>query len=105
MATRGENRQFQRRQLRRQFKRSNVGHESMFAGRRNYGQGQLKHEEIEMPEPHKCDPEDRFIIYDARNIPCGHACYICEAEKIAKYRPEVMNDPNYECDEFIEDDY
>lgn len=50
MATRGKNRQFQRRQLRRQFKRSNVSQESMFAGRRNYGEGQLKHEDIELPE-------------------------------------------------------
>ena len=43
-------------------------------------------------------------LYDARGIECCRVCDQCEARQAAKYRPEVMNDPNYEADEPIEEE-
>ena len=40
--------------------------------------------------------------YDARGIPLARVCPKCREEKLAKYRPEVLTDSNYECDEPIE---
>ena len=43
---------------------------------------------------------------DARGIPLARVCDKCREEKLAKYRPEVLTDPNYEADEPIEpEDY
>lgn len=41
---------------------------------------------------------------DARGIYIGYMCDDCRAEKLAKFRPEVLMDSNYECDEPIEAD-
>lgn len=43
-----------------------------------------------------------WIEYDARGIPLGRACYLCVDKLKAKFRPEVLTDPNYECNEQIE---
>jgi len=32
-------------------------------------------------------------------------CDDCEKEKLSHYRKDVLDDPNYECDEQIEEDY
>jgi len=38
-------------------------------------------------------------LYDARGIPLARVCDTCEAEKLAKYRPDVLTDPDYWHDE------
>jgi len=40
---------------------------------------------------------------DARGIFIGYMCAACIREKLKGYRKEVLNDPNYECDEPIEE--
>jgi hypothetical protein len=43
---------------------------------------------------------------DARGIPLAKVCKECKAEKLGKFRSEVLTDSNYECDEPIEaEDY
>ncbi len=50
--------------------------------------------------------EPRYILYDARGIECGYVCEKCEEAVRARYRPEIFEDSNYECDEPIEpEDY
>ena len=41
--------------------------------------------------------------YDARGIELDRVCPKCKDEKLSKYRPEVLSDPNYEADEDIEE--
>lgn len=43
--------------------------------------------------------------YDARGIPLGRMCRKCRADRLSKFRPEVLTDPQYECYEPIEEDY
>lgn len=44
--------------------------------------------------------------YDARGIPLCRVCPTCEKRKLSRYRPEVLDDSNYEADEPIEpEDY
>jgi hypothetical protein len=42
--------------------------------------------------------------YDARGIELCRTCEMCHAEKMRGYRPEVLTDPHYWCDEQIEPD-
>lgn len=49
--------------------------------------------------------ENSWWHYDARGIPTGRVCDHCEAEHEAKFRPEVLHDANYECDEPIDEEY
>lgn len=42
---------------------------------------------------------------DARGIPLARVCDRCRAEKLAPYRREVLDDPNYEADEPIDADW
>ena len=42
---------------------------------------------------------------DARGIPLCRVCESCEKEKLARYRPDVLTDPNYWADEAIDEDY
>jgi hypothetical protein len=42
--------------------------------------------------------------YDARSIALCRTCNDCHETKMATYRPEVLNDPNYQSDEPIDDD-
>jgi hypothetical protein len=37
----------------------------------------------------------RFELFDARGIFLTFACVKCERAKLAKYRPEVLNDAAY----------
>jgi hypothetical protein len=41
--------------------------------------------------------------HDARGIFLTFACDACEESKLAQFRPEVLTDPNYECDEAIDE--
>ena len=59
---------------------------------------------------HKACPcgsgEYKEELHDARGIFCCYYCSKCEQEKRAKYRTEVLNDPDYVCNEPIEpEDY
>lgn len=45
-----------------------------------------------------------WIEYDARGIPLGRVCDLCREARLAAYRPEVLTDPHYECDEPVESD-
>jgi hypothetical protein len=45
-----------------------------------------------------------FWRYDARGIELCRTCDTCHDEKMARYRPEVLNNPNYEASEQIEED-
>jgi len=49
--------------------------------------------------------ERKEELDDARGIYCCSYCSSCEAEKRARYRPEVLESPSYEADEQIELDY
>lgn len=53
-----------------------------------------------------CDMDDVYIseLHDARGIYCGSACEKCMPKLEAKFRPEVLADPNYEHDEPIEEE-
>jgi len=42
--------------------------------------------------------------YDARGIFLCYSCGKCHKEKMKGYRPEVLNDSQYECCEQIEED-
>lgn len=41
---------------------------------------------------------------DARGIPLCRVCDKCEEAKLARFRPEVLSNANYEADEAIEED-
>ena len=45
-----------------------------------------------------------FWINDARGIPLAKVCDKCEAEKLKKFRPDVMEDSGYWHDEPIDED-
>ena len=49
--------------------------------------------------------ERKDELVDARGIFCCYYCDACEKEKRAKYRTEVLEDSDYQCDEQIETDY
>jgi hypothetical protein len=49
--------------------------------------------------------KDSWWLQDARGIPCKRVCEDCEEKERARYRPEIFEDSNYECDEQIEEDY
>lgn len=56
---------------------------------------------------HKCrcgSGLHKYDLTDARGIFCTYVCEKCEAEKKAKYRPEIFTDYNYETSEPIEPD-
>lgn len=44
-------------------------------------------------------------LYDARGIYCCRVCSACEEQKRRKYRADIFTNPQYECDEQIDDDY
>jgi len=42
---------------------------------------------------------------DARGIPLARVCVECRDKKLSKFRPEVLTDSNYHCDEPVESNY
>jgi hypothetical protein len=58
-----------------------------------------------MTRPCPCgSAEPSYIEYDARGIPLTRVCKACRRERLARYRPEVLTNPQYECDEPIEEE-
>ena len=57
----------------------------------------------ERPDLHHCDPRESWLATDARGIPIGKVCSECEQERLSRYRPEVLNDCNYDSDEPIDE--
>ena len=45
---------------------------------------------------------DSEEAYDARGIYLTRCCDACRKERLAQFRPEVLTDPDYECNEDIE---
>lgn len=41
--------------------------------------------------------------FDARGIPLARVCKRCRGAKLAKFRPEVLTDPDYAANEPIEE--
>jgi hypothetical protein len=61
-----------------------------------------------MNQPHPCpcgSNQESWWEHDARGIPLCRVCPKCKAEKLARYRPDVLSDPNYWADEQIEEDF
>lgn len=48
--------------------------------------------------------EYREELHDARGIFCCFYCSKCEEEKKARYRPDVLTDPDYWHDEPIDEE-
>lgn len=59
----------------------------------------MKEEELAR---HRCEPNERWMEFDARGIELGFVCGECRASKLSKYRPDVLLDPNYPCDEDVD---
>lgn len=63
--------------------------------------------EYEIEEKHQCEhtKENSWWEYDARNIPLCRVCENCRAEKLARYRPEILTGYTQDdVDEPIEED-
>jgi hypothetical protein len=64
-----------------------------------------KRAEVPPPKVRLCDCGSglpSFWQYDARNIALCRTCAHCHNKKMARYRPDVLTDPNYWADEPIE---
>ena len=48
--------------------------------------------------------QPRESLFDARGIFCCYVCDICKLSKASRYRIEVLESPNYDHDEEIDDD-
>lgn len=48
--------------------------------------------------------EPRWLEYDARGIPLTYVCDKCRAAKLKRYRPDVLDNPNYIADEQVEEE-
>ena len=48
--------------------------------------------------------QSRYDLIDARGIFCCYVCDICKVSKASRYRIEVLESPNYDHDEEINDD-
>lgn len=48
--------------------------------------------------------EHSWWEHDARGIPLCRVCDKCRKEKLGRYRPDVLTDPNYWTDEPVEED-
>jgi len=50
--------------------------------------------------------EEKYELLDARGIFCSFVCSKCEEKTKKKFRPEIFEDSQYNCDEPIEpEDY
>lgn len=47
---------------------------------------------------------DSYWQHDARGIPLCRTCRVCHKKKMSAYRPEVLSNPSYECDEIVDED-
>ena len=68
-------------------------------------------QEEQMEETCKDDPDisnhasPSWEEYDARGIYLCRVCDDCVEQKLSKYRPEVLSNPNYSASEPIEEDW
>jgi len=55
------------------------------------------------PRPCPCGSgEISWWLRDARGIECCRICPDCENEKKKRYRPEIFEDPGYDCIEDVD---
>ena len=67
------------------------------------GEGPLS-AEFNLCNPCRCGSgQPWFPLYDAQGIYCQSVCKACEKAVMSKYRAEIFTDPNYDCDETIDD--
>lgn len=75
-----------------------------------YAEGGLEHVSprnvvLYKPEEHHHTKHDgSWWEYDARGIELARVCKVCKPHKLAKYRPDVLTNPNYTADEPFEED-
>lgn len=48
--------------------------------------------------------ENSMWQYDAKGIPLCRTCVRCHQQRMATYKPDVLTNPSYQCDEAIEED-
>lgn len=48
--------------------------------------------------------EDSWWEFDAKGIPLARVCDTCRESVLARYRPDVLHNPDYYTDEPIEED-
>jgi len=48
--------------------------------------------------------QERWAEYDARGIFLDYVCETCRAEKLSKFRPDVLTDPDYWHNEPLEEE-
>jgi len=48
--------------------------------------------------------KESFWQHDARGIPLRRTCQKCHKKEMARYRPDVLTNPNYWADEPIDED-
>lgn len=53
---------------------------------------------------HQCERSESWLEYDARGIYLCRVCELCIDAKLAGYRYEVLDNPNYSHDELIDED-
>ena len=59
----------------------------------------------EVMRPCPCgSKQESWWEYDARGIPLCRVCTKCKKEKLSHYRPDVLTDSNYWCDEDVDGD-
>ena len=79
----------------------------MTSGPSNIARAKLRMEQTMSLYPCPCGSQEYGEWqYDARGIELCKTCPKCHREKMARYRPEVLTDSQYECTEAIEaEDY
>lgn len=61
--------------------------------------------EFRAPQPCSCGSGNvRRAQHDARGIFLTYLCDKCMTQKLSRYRPDVLTNPNYHADEPIEED-
>jgi len=55
-------------------------------------------------EDNSAPPIETWWEYDARGIPLAKVCEHCVDAQLARYRPDVLSNPNYWADEPIEEE-
>lgn len=59
---------------------------------------------MSIDKSHRCAPDERHPLTDARGIFCCYVCDTCEADKRLRYRADIFTDGDYWTDEPIEED-
>lgn len=51
---------------------------------------------------HYCERSEGWMEYDARGIALTFVCDKCVTDKLKRYRPDVLTNPQYDVDEMID---